>query len=145
MLIRGPQRFSAEWWIWLSGGGLAAGVVTAAGLYLNGIVTEPLPLLLVALAGSVAGDVVLALALERIAPTAITLSPGERERHDHDIDASGVVISGFGDTNRGRVRVGGETWAARSANDAVRELGVGDIVKVVARDGLTLLVEADKR
>ena len=42
----------------------------------------------------------------------------------------------------GSVQVGGEEWSARSADD--RPIGRGTLVKVVAVDGLTVLVEPDQ-
>jgi membrane-bound serine protease (ClpP class) len=52
------------------------------------------------------------------------------------LGACGRVIAWH--AGAGRVQVGGEYWHAR----AVRTLAVGDAVRVIARDGLSLLVEA---
>ena len=54
---------------------------------------------------------------------------------EHLIGLAAEVLSW--ESDRGRVRVHGEIWAARSS----ASLKPGDTVKVVARDGLTFVVK----
>jgi len=70
---------------------------------------------------------------------------GDRQ-FDTDAPAElAVVVVGFDDTGKGRVRVRGETWRARQAENDRASLDPGAVVRVVARDGLTLVVAAEKR
>ncbi len=94
---------------------------------------EPLGIV-VALAIIVAGDIVSALLLQRHAPTRITLEPGEASQ------SLAKVLSGFGESPMGEVRVKGERWRARCEGPG--NLAPGDRVDVVARAGLTLTVKA---
>ena len=81
----------------------------------------------------VVGDVVSALLMQRYARPRITLAPGETPGQ------TARVISGFGDARSGRVSVRGETWRAEVGPSA--RLAIGDAVRVVSRDGLTLWVK----
>jgi membrane protein implicated in regulation of membrane protease activity len=137
-----PQRFSAEWWIWLAGGAFAFGVCTFIVLYWRGIFTDPIPLLLVALAGSAIGDLLMAASFEAIAPSKVTLGPGERVNRSDDILELATVVSGFNDSAEGRVRARGEIWGARCHDGTPLSLTAGVKVKIVDRDGLTLLIRS---
>jgi membrane protein implicated in regulation of membrane protease activity len=80
-----------------------------------------------------AGDLATVLLMQRLAPTRITLEPGE---------AAVRLGSALGDFNRdgyGRVLVRGERWRARC--HGLKPISAGDEVRVVARQGLTLVVE----
>ncbi len=135
-----PQRFSAEWWAWLAAGAFAFGVFTAAVLYWRGIVTDPIALILVALVGSAMGDLLMAASFEVIAPSRVTLGPGERAKKDDDLLELATVVSGFNDSAAGRVRARGEIWGARCYDGTPLSLTVGVKLRIVERDGLTLLV-----
>jgi membrane protein implicated in regulation of membrane protease activity len=82
---------------------------------------------------AVAQDVLQALAQEwRAGPW------GLGRRYD-PVGRHGVVVEGFDERGDGAVRVGGETWRARSPR---RDLRPGDRVRITARDGLVLRVES---
>jgi len=88
---------------------------------------------IVALSIILAGDLVSALVMQHFSPTRITVEPGE---------VTGIIgeaISEFGGDEEGRVMVRGERWNAKCANfGGVAE---GDSVRIISREGLTLLVE----
>jgi membrane protein implicated in regulation of membrane protease activity len=86
-----------------------------------------------ALAIIAAGDILTALLMQRFAPTRITVEPGESAR------AIATVLSGFDDSERGRVQVRGETWMARSTTPL--RLAPGTRVRVLGRSGLTLDID----
>ena len=88
--------------------------------------------LLVALAIIVIGDLVTVLVMQRFAPTRITFAAGEEP-------LMGEALDGFGPEARGRVVVRGEQWRAQRCGSL--RINPGDPVRVVARGGLTLLVE----
>lgn len=135
-----PARYSPKWWFWLTTAATVIGVSTMVILYVSGIVTDPVPLIVIALAVSVLGDLVMAVALETLAPTRIMLGPGERQRHADAMSAVAEVVSGFDNSPVGKVRVRGELWSARSGTGSPLGLARGQQVKVLGRDGLSLLV-----
>ena len=92
---------------------------------------EPVSVL-VALVIIVIGDLIAVLVMQGIAPTRIIFSASEGE-------LSGQAVSGFGASDRGRVIVGGEKWSAR--HRGVGPIHPGDSVRIVARDGLILVVD----
>ena len=92
---------------------------------------EPVSLL-VAVAIIVVSDLIAVVLMQAFAPTRITFSPGEG-------DLEGEALDGFGASDRGRVLLRGERWAARRRGP--HPIGPGDTVKVVARTGLHLIVE----
>jgi membrane protein implicated in regulation of membrane protease activity len=91
-----------------------------------------------------AGDIALALLMEAVSPTHVKLGPGER-MHDADPPTElGTVADGF-DNRHGRVAIRGELWRARQAGKCNRRLEIGSPVRVVEREGLTLVVAASDR
>ena len=89
----------------------------------------------------IAGDVALAFLMQAVSPTRITLGPGDR-RHDAEQPPElGMVATRFSD-RAGHVSVRGETWKARQAIDCRGRLEAGETVRIVERDGLTLIVAA---
>ena len=105
--------------------------VAAWVLFRLGRLYEPFSVL-VAMALVLAGDIVTALLMEHLAPTRITVEPGEGPA------LRGEVLSGFEAEPVGVVQIRGERWQARLAGQG--PLCAGDRVKVVGRDGLTLEV-----
>lgn len=93
--------------------------------------------LLVGAAIVVAGDVVTAAVMQKLAPSRIVVRPGE-DRGD-----SAVATADFDADGRGLVSLRGERWNARALNrtDRPETIRRGDRVFVHGRDGLTLLVE----
>lgn len=87
----------------------------------------------------VLGDGLTALAAEKIAPTHIHIGPGERSSKHHLTTETAVAASNFDDEGRGRVMVRSEIWRAELANDE-DQISKQDTLRIVGRDGLTLLV-----
>lgn len=90
--------------------------------------------LIVAVAVIAIGDVATALLMERRAPTKVLLRPGEgtapvaRVTDDFDAQGQGTIV----------LR-GGERWRARHRDR--ERLRRGESVRVLAREGLSLIVE----
>ncbi len=97
------------------------------------------------LIASFVGDLFLAIAFEIVAPTEITVGPGERQRKDSPLREKAKVVSGFSGSNRGKVMVRGEIWAARCITPDTEVLEKGEELEIMGREGLTLLVAADAR
>ncbi|MBN1237928.1 MAG: NfeD family protein [Gammaproteobacteria bacterium] len=89
--------------------------------------------LLVGAAIVIAGDVATAFIMQRLAPTAILVEPGERA------GGTAVAAADFDASGRGLVLLRGERWNARARTGA--SIRRGDRVRVQERDGLTLVVE----
>ena len=85
------------------------------------------------------GDVLVALGMQKVAPTKVSIGPGERETCD-DLPAETATALAHFDGDAGRVSVRGETWNARSESGSERSIRRGDLVCVKGRDGLTLVV-----
>lgn len=116
-------------------GGLSAGV-----LYLLGFFENPVVLVVAFLVGSIVGDVILAFIFEAYAPSRVTLAPGEKQSRHDAMKELATVISGFDANPFGRVRVRGESWAARCRLNSSLTLEIGARVRVLDREGLTLLI-----
>ena len=90
------------------------------------------------------GDIALALLMQAISPTHVTLGPGERW-HKAEVPLElGTVVHRF-DDRHGKVSIRGETWRARQTNGCAERLHPGNRVRIVERDGLTLIVTAAER
>lgn len=139
-----PRRFSLEWWLWLTSGAFTFGFLTFIVLFLLGIFTNLLVLISVVIAASLVGDLLMAVSFEIIAPTKVTLGPGERARNDQSISELATIESGFHDSAIGRVRVRGEIWTAQDISGTKRSLNVGDKMQVVGREGLVLRVQPEQ-
>lgn len=123
----------------MASGALTSGIIAVVLMFFAGIESFA-AFILGFLLTSAAFDVFLAWSFEAIAPTSVTIRPGEKLRHDSALEESAVVVSGFGGDSSGRVRVRGEDWTARRDAAETSPLVPGSTVKVVGRDGLTLLV-----
>ena len=93
------------------------------------------------LIASVLGDLALALGFEAIAPTKVTVRPGERAHNDSPLRDRAKVVSEFSADGVGKVSVRGEVWNARCMTLARKVPSPGEEVSIAGRDGLTLLVE----
>ncbi len=134
------QRYSGLWWASI----LLSSVVTGGGSFLLLSLLTDWPTITVAkisVALIVAGDIVLALFMEAVSPTHVKIGPGERRHHAELPQELGMVLSDFED-RQGSVSIRGETWRARQASACCRPLQAGTAVRVVAREGLTLVVAA---
>ena len=142
MSVPVPRRFSRHWWVVLGAATTVIGAVVF--LYLAFATDiESFRLLAYWLGLTLLGDLLTALSMEAVAPTRITIGPGDRKLNNDFPTERAIVVSGFGEGDTGDVQVRGEIWRAkRAANTQVR-LSVGTSVRVLNRDGLTLLVSAD--
>lgn len=140
MIIRVPKRFTPEWWLWMTTGIFIFGGVTVGAMYLLGVFSDPLILLVVFLVGSVAGDIILAVAFEAVAPSQVTLGPGDRANRGDEVAELGTVVSGFEASPVGKVRIRGEIWMARCRRNSLLTLDCGARVRILEREGLTLLI-----
>lgn len=123
---------------------LLSSAVTGGGSFVLLALTTNLPLATVA-AVSVAlvlvGDIALALIMQAVSPTRVTLGPGDR-RHNAELPRElGIVATNFRD-RCGLVSIRGETWQARQASGCSERLEAGGAVSIVEREGLTLIVAA---
>jgi membrane-bound ClpP family serine protease len=144
MRFKVPQRFSSEWWLWLTNGAVLFSVLIFGTLFAFDLVTDVSTLVWIVVAGSVIGDLVMAVVFEVIAPTKITLGPGERIKRTDDLKETATVVSGFSESAEGKVRVRGEMWAAQHCDGEQISLSAGIEVKVFERKGLVLLIGEDR-
>jgi membrane protein implicated in regulation of membrane protease activity len=135
------RRFSKPWWISLASGSCLFALLTYGILRWLGAVNDD-HLVLYLLMGMAIGDVLLAISLEVITPTQVTLRPGERRTSSCNLEETAVVLSGFQHAYSGRVIVRGESWAARVVDEHAVHLTPGSVVRVIGREDLTLLVAA---
>lgn len=133
------NRRSARRLIWGLGAVLAVATMALAILFVRGDV-EGMPLLLWILGILFLGDVLAAIGIEMTAPSRITIGPGERASNDAPMRECAAVLSEVAGDREGRVRIRGETWKARLADPAARPIAAGRQARVVARDGLALLI-----
>lgn len=137
------QRYTRLWWTSI----LLSSVVTGGGSFVLLSLTTGLPigtLIVISVILILVGDIVLALVMDSVSPTRIKLGPGERW-HNAEMPAElGTVIGNFED-RRGKVSIRGETWRARQTADYGGRLEAGAVVRVIEREGLTLVVAATDR
>lgn len=134
------HRFALQWWLTMITATLFFVSATLVLAHLVGGQEGP-PRFLWVLAVTVLGDLVVALCYEAIAPTRVVVTAGERESK-HDLSRElGVAFDGFEDSLIGRVRVRGELWRAWHVAGSECRPRRGDQVRILAREGLTLLVE----
>ena len=132
------KRYSRLWWGSIL---LSSGVTGGASFVSLSLLTDwpLLPVIAASLALILVGDVVLALMMQAASPTDVKVGPGERlHRIDLPQDV-GTVVDSFAD-GHGRVAIRGEIWLARRPSDSILQLEAGAAVRVLGRDGLTLLV-----
>ena len=134
------QRHSKLWLVTI----LCSSVVTGGGSFvLLYLLTDLSIATTVAISAAlvVAGDIALAIFMQAISPTRVTLGPGDRLHKAEAPRELGRVAASF-DERRGLVSIRGETWQARQAFACRRRLEEGAPVSVVEREGLTLVVKA---
>ncbi|MDJ0926839.1 MAG: NfeD family protein [Gammaproteobacteria bacterium] len=122
--------------------GFSCGAVATIVLYLVGALSET-HYIWAFLIGAGIGDVVLALWFEAVAPTRVTVGPGERVHVSAPVRDRARVVSGFAADDAGKVRVRGEVWRARCLSWQGQQLSPGQEVRITGRDGLTLLIDID--
>ena len=86
------------------------------------------------------GDLLLAVYMETVAPTGVSVGPGEKLRNSDVPAEEATVVADFDDAGRGRVSIRGETWRAMQSSEAQESLTQGARVRVIRRDGLILIV-----
>lgn len=134
------HRFPLQWWLTMVSATLFFVSATLLLVHLFGG-WEGTPLFLWVLAVTLFGDLLVALCYEAAAPTGVVVTAGERERKGDLSREIGVAFDGFENSLTGRVRVRGELWRARHVEESEARLRHGDQVRILARDGLVLLVK----
>ena len=137
------QRYSGLWWASI----LLSSVVTGGGSFLLLSLSTGLPIEIVITVSVVlilVGDVILALLMEAVSPTRVTLGPGDRRRRSEPPAELGTVLADFEDGS-GSVSIRGEQWRARQTSGCSGQLNAGAAVRVLEREGLTLVVAAAER
>ena len=140
MPIVALRRFSRDWWLTILV--VTVGISAATFLLLRGRGLHPTELVLYCLGISLLGDMVTALSMEAIVPTRVTIGPGDRRLKDDLPTELALVVSEFDGAGVGHVRIRGETWQARGSSVGFKPT-MGSHVRVINRDGLTLIVSAD--
>jgi len=140
MPITVPKRFSRDWWLTILV--VTVGISVATFLLLRDRGLHPAELILYCLGISFLGDLVTALSMEATVPTRVTIGPGDRQLKDDLPKELALVVSEFDGEGVGRVRVRGETWQAKGSSVGFKP-AIGSRVRVINRDGLTLIVSAD--
>lgn len=137
------QRFSRLWWASI----LLSSIVTGGGSFvLLTLLTElsVAATVKVSVASVLVGDIVLALLMESVSPTRVLLGPGERRSRSDPLQEIGTAIGDF-ENGAGCVSIRGERWRALQASGCAQRLKSGASVRVLERQGLTLIVAAAKR
>lgn len=134
------QRYSGLWWVSILLSSVVTGGVSFAGLTLfTGLSVGTAAAISAALI--VLGDISLAFIMESVSPTRVMLLPGERRYRSDMPEVLGTVIGDFED-GLGSVSIRGERWCARQSADCIMPLEAGSPVRVLERQGLTLVVAA---
>lgn len=144
-VARGSGRYffvmRGDWRLWLAPL-LLSSVVTGGGSFaLLALFTDLSLAVVIAVSAALilVGDIALAFIMQAVSPTRVTLGPGDR-RHKAEIPGElGTVATSFRNRH-GRVSVRGEIWQARQALGCTGPLKAGGEVRIVERDGLTLIV-----
>lgn len=133
------HRFALQWWLTM---GSATVFFVSLALVLAHVFggREGFPLFLWVMVVTSIGDLVVALCYEAIAPTHVVVGAGERDSKSDPSREMAVAIDGFEQSETGRVRVRGEVWRARCLTVEEPRPRQGEVVQVVAREGLLLLV-----
>lgn len=132
------QQYSRLWWASI----LLSSVVTGGGTFVLLVLLtdwQTLTVFKLSIVSILVGDIVLALLMEAVSPTHVKVGPGERLRSTDLPRDLGKVVVDFAD-GRGRVKIRGEVWQARQPPGSTQRLDAGAVVRVLNRDGLTLIV-----
>ncbi len=134
-----PRRFSTQWWLVIGAATLIVGAAAFLLLrYGTGLGLEQL--ILYWLLITFLGDVITAVSMEAVAPTRVTIGPGDRRLDADAPEERAVVVCAFDDSGHGKVRIRGETWRARQVAEDGARPETGGQVRIVDREGLTLIV-----
>ncbi|MGB5492785.1 MAG: NfeD family protein [Woeseiaceae bacterium] len=135
------KRYSILWWSIILPTSVIAGVPA---FFLVGHFSD-LDVLERFAAASVAtfvADLAIAASMEAVAPTKVNIGPGEKVLKSETPAEEATIIFGFDSSPHGRVSVRGETWLATRLPNESSVLSVGMAVRVVSRNGLSLVVTA---
>lgn len=136
------RRYSLTWWLVV----LPTSVIVGGSTFLMaGFLTDwsTFERFIAAVALVIVADLGVVFTIQALAPTTVSIGPGERALKSDLPSETARVLGGFGPSLQGIVMVRGETWrATRAPEDSVR-LMQGMDVNVVARDGLTLVVSSN--
>ena len=143
--VRGSGKCGAvmrsDWRLWLAplllssvvtGGGSFALLVLLTDLSLATVIAVSVALILV-------GDIALAFIMQAVSPTRVKVGPGDRRLNAEIPEELGMVATNFRNRH-GLVSIRGEKWQARQALGCRGRLEAGGAVRIVERDGLTLIV-----
>jgi len=133
------KRYSLAWWFVILPTSVTVGGTTIL-LASNFTDWSVMALVAVAVVSTFLADLAIAASMEAIAPTRVSIGPGEKHMDADLVSEKATVMSGFDSISHGQVSVRGETWRAIRAPDDVGTLTTGMSVNVVDRDGLTLVV-----
>lgn len=136
------KRYSLTWWLVV----LPTSVVVGGSTFLlSGFLGEwsLVQRLVAAVALTILADLAIAMRIQALAPSKVDIGPGERTLKFDSPSETARVVAGFESSLEGLVTVRGETWRATRAHGDSATLMRGMDVKVVARDGLILVVSSD--
>jgi membrane protein implicated in regulation of membrane protease activity len=138
------KRYSFTWWLVILPTSVTVGGTT---ILLASNLTDWSVMVLVAVAAvsTLIADLAIAASMEAIAPTKVSIGPGEKHLDSDLASEKATIMSGFDSISHGHVSVRGETWQAIRAPDDTGTLTTGMSVNVVDRDGLTLVVSTVSR
>lgn len=137
-----PVRFTPEWWLVIGTTTVVVGVVAFAVL-VSATGFSAWQLLLAWAVITLTGDAIMAIGMEAVAPARVLAGPGDRRFDSDEVRDLAVVVSGFDSAQLGCVRVRGEIWSARLETGEASAPQVGASMRIVDRDGLTLVVRHD--
>lgn len=137
------KRYSLMWWLVVLPTSVFVGGTT---FLLAGFLTDwgILGRLIAAAISTFVADLAIAAWMEEIAPTKVSIGPGEKRINSEMASEKAKIMCGFDASSHGRVSVRGETWLATRVPGDTGDFCVGMDVNVVAREGLTLVVSARK-
>jgi len=133
------KRYSFTWWLVILPTSVTFGG-TAILLTSNFTDWGAMGLVSVAVVSTFLADLAIAASMEAIAPTKVSIGPGEKYLESDLASEKAIIMSGFDSVSHGQVSVRGETWRAIRAPEDTGTLTKGMSVNVVDRDGLTLVV-----
>ena len=138
------KRYSILWWSIVLPTSVIVGVPT---FFLVGYLTvwDLSGRIAVAIIATLTADLVIAAAMEAVAPTKLSIGPGEKALKTETPAEEATILSGFDSSPHGQVSVRGETWMATRLADDSDVLSQGMSVRVVDRDGLKLIVSSSSR
>ena len=133
------KRYSFTWWLVILPTSVTVGGTT---ILLTSNFTDwgVMALVAVAVVSTFLADLAIAASMEAIAPTKVSIGPGEKHLDSDLASEKATITSGFDSISHGQVSVRGESWLAIRAPDDTGTLTTGMSVNVVDRDGLTLVV-----